>query len=235
MREQYPITGFNNLDEKLMARITTKSQLISILITVIRVILTDTSIKDEERGHFCIREYEGKRRIFFTLKDNDKKIKKHFSFSFPCKITSDENGISFSIYNSDVQINLFTLEVLSALSLNNWFSDINDNGEDLKSLYENFCFIVEEFYLTDEMKMDIWSIVKFLMTFEASYIRYDYDEKNYVEYVHPLHHLDIFYSDSSTFKLGINTQIGEERLGLEDFEDILLDGKVKAKRCYTIA
>jgi len=51
------------------------------------------------------------------------------------------------------------------------------------------------------IKEDIYIILKTLMLAEDGYLRYDIDFKN-----HPNipHHLDIFYSNTSTFKLGID-------------------------------
>lgn len=42
-----------------------------------------------------------------------------------------------------------------------------------------------------------------IMLFEPSYIRYDNDPKNVNEKLHPLDHLDINYSQSGTYKLGL--------------------------------
>lgn len=81
------------------------------------------------------------------------------------------------------------------------------------------------------MESDLWSVIKVLMTFEPCYIRYDYDVENFEEKIHPLHHIDVNYSDIGTFKLGFNDSIQIlERLELDKFEDILLDGKSRAEK-----
>lgn len=63
---------------------------------------------------------------------------------------------------------------------------------------------------------EFWSLFHKLLTFEDGYIRYDHDEKNKNGHRHPLHHLDIFYSSSSTFKVGLSAGIS-----FDVFSDVL--------------
>lgn len=49
-----------------------------------------------------------------------------------------------------------------------------------------------------------------IFLFEPSYIRYDFDEENQNGKLHPLNHLDINYSQYSTFKLGLKNTISDE-------------------------
>ena len=48
----------------------------------------------------------------------------------------------------------------------------------------------------------------FLFTFEDGYLRFDFDDiENEDEMYHPKHHIDFYYSNSNTFKLGIMDKI----------------------------
>lgn len=65
---------------------------------------------------------------------------------------------------------------------------------------------------------NIWEFIKDILIYEDAYIRYDHDEENFNIYKekgeekkHPLHHLDIFYSTGSTFKLGLKDKINIEK------------------------
>lgn len=50
------------------------------------------------------------------------------------------------------------------------------------------------------------------MTFEEGYIRYDYDEEHENGDLHPLNHLDIFYSSKPTFKIGLRDRYQKDYL-----------------------
>lgn len=53
------------------------------------------------------------------------------------------------------------------------------------------------------------SLLEEIFLFEPSYIRYDHDPEHENGVLHPLNHLDINYSQYSTFKLGLNSIITE--------------------------
>ena len=61
-----------------------------------------------------------------------------------------------------------------------------------------------------------WPFFWSLLSFESGYLRYDFDMKNENGLKHPPHHLDIFFSSNSTFKIGLNNQ-----LNVASFTDVL--------------
>lgn len=236
LRESYQITNFEGLDNLVCSRIKYKSQIIAILISSLKVVLTDFSPKKEEgTGIFYIKEYQSKRRIFFSVNDEEDKVMKHFSFIFPFGILKNEGEIYFTLNNCRQPIDLYTLEILSALSDNKWFCDNNENNHDILIFFESYMDAIGEFNVSAEFETELWSIIKLLLTFEPGYIRYDYDVENFIEHVHPLHHIDVYYSDIGTFKLGLHESVNiSERLEFSTFEDILLDGAKRSKYCYKL-
>ena len=65
--------------------------------------------------------------------------------------------------------------------------------------YQSLC--VEEQQILEEL-------VLFLSIFEDGYLRFDFcDEENFVEKFHPLHHIDIYYTNYNTFKLGLDNEM----------------------------
>lgn len=236
IREYYKITKFENLDKMIHSRIKTKNQIISILVTSLKIILTDLNPSENGVGTFCIKDYGLKRRIFFTVYDEEKIVSKHFSFAFPFNMTFSNAGVYFGLNNREIQIDLFTLEILSTLVKNNWFADSNEENHNILTFFESYCDLLDEYNISNEIEVDLWSVIKALLTFEPGYVRYDYDEENVEEHVHPLHHIDVYYSDIGTFKLGFNENITiSNRLNLEEFEDILLDGKSRKSHCYKLS
>ncbi|MCA1063719.1 hypothetical protein QTG56_11170 [Rossellomorea sp. AcN35-11] len=236
LRDYYKVTNFEGLDKMVKARIKSKNQLISIIVTSLKVILTDLKPNDENSGIFCLKDYGVKKRIFFTVLDEEHKILKHFSFSCPFNISYTDTGIDFKLNNREIVIDLYTLEILSTLCKNNWFSDTNEANHDILTFIESYGDLLFEFNVPEEMESDLWSIIMTLITFEPGYIRYDYDIDNFEEFTHPLHHIDVNFSDIGTFKLGFDESMNIiDRLKLEDFEDILLNGRSRASHCYTLS
>ena len=48
-----------------------------------------------------------------------------------------------------------------------------------------------------------------VLSFEIGYLRYDYDERYNNGDIHPLNHLDINFTNGSTFKLGLKEKINQ--------------------------
>ena len=65
------------------------------------------------------------------------------------------------------------------------------------------------------------SLLEEIFLFEPSYIRYDHDAQNEKKRLHPLNHLDINYSQYSTFKLGLYEIITSEYF--ENIQNIKTD------------
>jgi hypothetical protein len=59
---------------------------------------------------------------------------------------------------------------------------------------------------------DVWIVLKRLLMIEDGYFRYDNDPKNFDEVLHPLDHLDIFYTPGCTFKVGLDKRLNHELL-----------------------
>jgi hypothetical protein len=63
-----------------------------------------------------------------------------------------------------------------------------------------------------EIIPSFWPLVRELILFEDGYIRYDFDTDRENGDLHPLNHLDIFYSSRASFKLGLPNKLTEDDL-----------------------
>lgn len=65
---------------------------------------------------------------------------------------------------------------------------------------------------------NVWSLLREFFTFESGYLRYDIDPepKRCCPIKHPLHHIDLFFSNKATFKIGV-----EKELTNDSFIDML--------------
>ncbi|MDC8831855.1 hypothetical protein [Alteromonas gilva] len=163
------------------------------------VYVADDANIDKDRVNSFLRiEVSQIKRFFFSLED------KLFSISFPFRVEEKGNRITFYSGITGLPINLeLVSDCLSVLhSVKNDFS--------LEVLVDS---------LTEpDILPETWNVIKEVIFFETGYIRYDHDPDpaRLCEYNHPLNHLDIFYSNSATFKLGLY-----ERHDAETFSSIL--------------
>lgn len=137
-------------------------------------------------------------RIFYASQD------KIFSLNFPFFVRQDSSGLTFSTANCPNVDNKVTSNILSLL----------DSNEVLNhSDFFAFADPIIELYDVDNTA---WALFRDLMLCEDGYIRYDHDPARKNGHLHPLHHLDVFYSNSTTFKVGYT-----EQMSLENMTDIL--------------
>lgn len=196
-------------------RIKLKSQLIELLIEISSLIIVNIPVKDEGLGKFIIN-VGNLRRGFFCIKDPSANVYKYFSFNFPFKLSEEYGRFKLETLNGGVAIEATHIAILRSICANYAFDEkLCKHG-----LLLDFSQLVETTFLDLGIDMqyyerDINQVLMELFTFEPSYIRYDYDEENEDGRIHPLNHLDIFYSQNTTFKLGC------KQLELNEFMDIL--------------
>ena len=108
-------------------------------------------------------------------------------------------------------------------------SSVVENEDIRKSIYnmfDGFMEIMNEFDIDDDVYGEFcWELLLYLLSFETGYLRYDHDEnKERVDKImHPVDHIDLFYSGNTTFKVGL-----ADRIEVEDLRSIV---DIKEK-CY---
>ena len=127
-------------------------------------------------------------RLFF-YKDN-----KYFSISFPLTITTDEK-------NNVTALTTYRGKSLDSQSISAVISIIDSEQFKLNPS------IVDFYIEPNGIESSGLLLLEEIFQFEPSYIRYDIDAENEKGKLHPLHHLDINYSQYSTFKFGLPKEI----------------------------
>ncbi|WP_144410126.1 MULTISPECIES: hypothetical protein [Chromobacterium] len=139
----------------------------------------------------------GKMSRLFCTSEGGRKI---FSISFP-----------FSVILRDEQYQFFSregIEIDSRVSSN--IIALIDSGEIFG--VRDFCRFIDPIMEMSDYDPQLWTLVRELMIAEDGYIRYDWDDIREDGHHHPLHHLDIYYSSASTFKVGLGQQIDQPAL-----------------------
>lgn len=126
----------------------------------------------------------GKMSRLFIIRENRVE-----SILFPFTVVESESGVRF-ISKSIGDITNFHISRASSI--------INNQSYNSGCIYEFSDSVID----SADVLPNFWGFIRELMDFEGGYVRYDTDAKNENGDLHPLHHLDIFFSSSATFKVG---------------------------------
>ena len=209
---------------ELFYPIRTKSDVIKILMqSTLIMLINKPSVKRSELKSRIILyindEVKISRLLFFSEQ-------KYFSIHFPFEVDNSDDNINFSINyetsfdkEAEVRINITNTVISDIMSI---------ISQDIFILAEikNPIFQLADLIYSDEIMSD-YNFIDFLLTklifLEDGYIRYDHDKKNYKPekpQQHPINHLDIFYSENATFKIGLSKKIShDEMINLLNLEE----------------
>ncbi len=135
---------------------------------------------------------------------------KIYSFHFPFSIEIIDNVIE--IYFHDILLDNETIYPILKFVENN---SLEYNT--FENMFDSFIDIMHDFDVTNDGFVNTcWSILLFLIHYEDAYIRYDMDAERENGKAHPLHHLDVYYTNAATFKIGLSSS-----LSYQEFADIL--------------
>lgn len=178
------------------SRIKDKFKIIEIILESARYILHAKREKKAKGNHKLIFFREKMSRIFFVSDD------KVYSVIFPFNLTIQGNNLVLN-YKNLMEIDSLALSNLIILLKNSLIQ--SDNCLD---------FVDPIIDLENEQAEKYWHLFKDLLITEDGYIRYDIDvigfeeaRKKMQEHRHPIHHLDFFYTNAATFKIGLKNSI----------------------------
>lgn len=235
------ITNYRGLYELARTPIRSKKDLIHLLLLIMKMISIDDYKPEDENLGECLIEVDRTSRVFISLKNSDGVSDKHFSFIFPFVLQQKNEIWIMKNKNSSGVISSEIIEFLISLIALGWFDDSNQLSHDLDSFACQFIDELKEYndtlVITSVLETEIWTTILTLLTFEPGYLRYDFDPdpSRMDEDSHPLHHLDVYFSPSGTFKLGFDSNIGiTSQLDFSIFKDILANGKNRKNVCYRL-
>lgn len=188
------LTNFNS--------IRNKKDIILLLLETIRELLisskkirefTDFEVIKNEDDLKIVIYIDKMKRIFYCTQN------KVQSLSFPFHVIIEGEKVEF--YYNDTQFDYMMISVLMSVFKESPMDNSLELVEILldHDLYKNSS--IEEKNLLEKL-------VLFLSIFEDGYLRFDFcDEVNYDDNLHPLHHIDFYYTNCNTFKLGIGSEM----------------------------
>jgi hypothetical protein len=189
-----------NMVDIFFRPIRDKVDVINILMQAIKIMSIGNLVQANIKATMLLHIDKMSRLFFFT--ENKK-----YSIAFPFTVTDEEEILKFSSTFIDEINSKISSDVISIVKCSAGFDS---------SCMLEFMDNISEYEDSDSA---IWSLVKELMLYEDGYIRYDYDKQRYEQAKlsgtpnqHPLNHFDIFYSNRSTFKIGLNSSIDDDFL-----------------------
>lgn len=147
-------------------------------------------------------------RLFFFSEN------KYYSIMLPFTMKIDNDVVTFYYCGINIDAEL----------VSNFISILNSDLYNSQSCWD----FMTPIYELETKNVNFWKIFSYLLSCDLGYLRFDYDEKGFLDaqkrgtpHIHPKHHLDINFSNSSTFKSGLIKKISQQ-----EFIDIV-DNKKK--------
>ena len=133
------------------------------------------------------------KRLFYCTKN------KVQSVCFPFTIISDGNSVEF--FHEKSLLDYSKISILKGVFKRSSMTTLTELNDELLNddYYNSLC---------ENEKEVINQVLLFLTIFEDGYLRFDFhDTENFNEDFHPLHHIDLYYTNSNTFKLGLEEEM----------------------------
>ncbi len=181
--------------------IRNKYDILIIVIKTVKIMLLNLAVEESIRAGRIILQVSDMSRLFFV---SEHKI---FSICFPFFVQFVKGKFRFYSHSHENIDSKTTSDLLSLLI-----------GENEIGVLEHLDVLDFAEPIVDACAFDsqLWALFRDLLIYENGYIRYDYDTARSNGHKHPLNHLDVFYSPSATFKLGMQHTINHDY-----FTDIL--------------
>ncbi len=177
--------------------IKSKIQIIKILLEFVRgsLLYRETIEERDIKSPYVKLIIDKKSRIFFFSE------KKYYTIHFPFSCSKQDDGSLEITYQGYRNIIPIKSEIISKV-----MEILNDEQFNSVSALD---FIEPIDKIESEIDY-IWELLKGLLMFEDGYVRFDNDPEEYNraknegrEHTHPENHIDIFYNNGNTLKLGL--------------------------------
>lgn len=191
------ISKYHNIFDLIQQPIRTKEQADILLLETVRTFIIG-NIEQVTNVGKVILHIDKMSRFIYCIEN------KMVAINCPFTCSQKEGTLVFKDKNSNIRID--------SKLISNLISIIKKQREySFEKLLEEVMNI-EEY---EEMK-ESWEILKKLNNVEYGYLRYDYDEEHSNGKIHPLNHIDVNYTPSNQFKIGLS-----KKISVNEFIDIL--------------
>lgn len=173
-------------------RIKDKYKILEILLEACRYMLYNEGVAIARSQYKMILHKDKMSRLLFV---GENKI---YSIAFPFNISQITSDVILINYKNRFDIDSQNISILLSL-----LKSPTINSEDCLEFIDPIT----------NYPQTIWSTLRDLLILEDGYVRYDKDEVGFEKaktdghvHRHPLNHIDIFYTNQATFKLGLKQE-----------------------------
>ena len=188
---------------------------VSYLLSVMELMIVEPFNKIDSKDADLVIVVDKMSRLFLGKGD------KIHSIQYPC-LLKEKEGFLISLFQERV-IDSQTIAILSTIIRNK-----ENILTSIENMLDSFMDTMNEFEILDNNYAQFcWKLLLYLLSFETGYLRYDHDEdkKRVNRDLHPVDHIDFFYSSNSTFKVGLL-----DRIDVDDLKSILNINE----KCYSL-
>jgi hypothetical protein len=176
--------------------VRTKRDVIVLWMNAIKAFLANQPALDEQKAAEISIVIMSMSRLFCQLGGG----RKIFSIAFPFNVKIDNDVIAFNS-REGIAIDSRVSSQILALVEGGGVLDVLDFSKFIDPLIE-----------ASDIDPSLWALLRELMLAEDAYIRYDWDVDRANGHFHPEHHLDLYYSASGSFKIGLEGGIDHAAL-----------------------
>jgi hypothetical protein len=181
--DQYQAASF-------LAAVRAKHDIIILWMTAIKAFLVNYSVEEQQSAASLSIIVKSMSRLFCELKGKGKL----FSIAFPFTVRFEEGEYLFLSREGVLIDNRVSSQVIALV----------ESGA-LEAV--DFSHFIDPIIEAVDVDPSLWSLFRELMLAEDGYIRYDWDIERINGHVHPEHHLDLCYSQGSSFKIGLRKEL----------------------------
>jgi hypothetical protein len=180
--------------EWIFSPVRSRRDIISLLMKTIKIMLVNSVLDEQTSVGKVVLVVSKMSRLFYISET------KVFTITFPFFVNKVGDNYSFKSHaHSDVNSKVSS-DILALL--------------DADGIFETMEVLNFAEPISDACKYDVelWALFRELLMAEDGYLRYDHDDVRVDAHKHPLNHLDVFYTNSSSFKIGLIDRINEAHL-----------------------
>lgn len=179
---------------QVFSPIRRKKDVIAVLMRAIKYMLVNNPPPEDYRMGEIILVVSRMSRVIFVSAN------KIFTINFPFFVKNENDELRFYSASHDAIDSKVTSNVLGLIESEDLFS---------KNDVADFFTAMDDASGVDK---NLWWLLKDIALSEDGYLRYDYDLERNNGRLHPLNHVDVFYSSSASIKLGLYSQVNADVL-----------------------
>ncbi|MBU9313216.1 hypothetical protein [Burkholderia multivorans] len=182
--------------EELFSSVRSKKDVVVLWMQAIKMFLANQPADENNKIADLSIVVRSMSRLFCELNNGDK----IFSVAFPFNTKIVDGRLEFTSREGLLVDSRVSSQILTLIQGNGIFECVD---------FDDF---IDPIFDAVSIDRSLWNLIRELMLVEDAYLRYDNDPGRARGHLHPEHHIDLYYSASGSFKIGLDQQIDKNSL-----------------------